>query len=343
MTESKQPTVSVVMKVYNGERFLREAVDSVLAQTYPDFELVIIDDGSTDHSEEIIRSYQDDRIHFLQNEKNMGLCATQNKVIAAARGKYIAVMDCDDISYPNRLMEQVAYLDEHPETMMCGTFRKDIVDGEEQFFHEPVQLDNETLQFSLVFGNFFFTHSSIMFRAKEYRDNKLSYGPATIAEDYQIILEMAKRYPIAMIPKCLVGYRIDMQSISHVKEKEITEAACRVKTDYLESLPLEDWVKDVLRDYFLSGVATEAVEDFIKSMEAIAKYTDADVSCRGNAHGVACDILREYVLRVSRYCMATWRQLRSSQYKEIVSLKSLFGWRILVMCLLGYRREQYAK
>lgn len=342
MMGKREPTVSVVMKVYNGERFLREAVDSVLSQTYTDFELLVIDDGSTDHSVEIIQSYDDERIHLLQNEKNMGLCATQNKVIDAARGKYIAVLDCDDISYPTRLSEQVAYLDEHIDTIMCGTFRNDIVDGKECFFREPVQMDNATLCFSLVFGNFFFTHSSIMFRAKEYRENNLSYGPTSIAEDYQIIVEMAKRYPIALIPKCLVGYRIDQQSISHRKEKEITDAGRRVKTDYLESLPVEESAKEILRDYFLTGIAKQPVFEFILSMRAVAEYMGADISRTGNAYSVACEIVREYVLRTAHYNMSVWRQLRESEYKDVVSLKSIMGWRTLAMCVLKYRRETYA-
>ena len=343
MTESRKPMVSVVMKVYNGERFLREAIDSVLAQTYTDFELVIIDDGSTDSSAAIIQSYQDSRIRFLQNEKNLGLCATQNKVIAEAKGKYIAVMDCDDISYPERLMEQVTFLENHPEVMMCGTFRNDIVDGQERLFCKPVHLDNETLQFSLVFGNFFFTHSSIMFRGEEYRKSNLSYGAVSIAEDYQIITEMARRYPVAMIPKCLVGYRIDMQSVSHTKEREITRAAQRVKISYLETLPIDAKAKELLIGYFDSGIATSSVKDFVDAMEVVADYMKAETKKGGNAYGVACDILREYILRLEKYDRKVWRQLRTCAYREVVNLKGIFGWRVLAMCILGYRRENYAR
>ena len=114
----EKPKVSLIMKVYNGEAYLKEAINSILNQTYQDFEFIIIDDGSFDRSPDIVRQYTDERIRFLQNEQNMGLCATQNKAIQAARGEYIAVMDCDDISYKTRLEKQVAFLDTNPEYIM---------------------------------------------------------------------------------------------------------------------------------------------------------------------------------------------------------------------------------
>ena len=116
-----KPMVSVVMPVYNGSKYLKEAIDSILNQTFTNFELIIINDGSTDNSEDIIFSYQDRRIYYLKNEHNKGICITLNRGLDNARGKYIARMDCDDISMPQRLAKQVNYLERHRDVGALGT------------------------------------------------------------------------------------------------------------------------------------------------------------------------------------------------------------------------------
>jgi GT2 family glycosyltransferase len=108
------------MSVYNGAKYLREAVDSVLAQTFSAFELIIVDDGSTDGTMEILGSYSDPRIRLIRNDRNLGLAAARNRAFAAARGEFIAIHDADDASVPERLAVQVAYLDAHPEVVLLG-------------------------------------------------------------------------------------------------------------------------------------------------------------------------------------------------------------------------------
>ena len=104
------PKVSVVMPAYNAEKYIREAIDSVLAQTFTDFEFIILDDGSTDATAAIIQSYEDDRIRFCPNERNMGVAATLNRALKLAQGEYIARMDADDVSYKNRLEMQLDFI-----------------------------------------------------------------------------------------------------------------------------------------------------------------------------------------------------------------------------------------
>ena len=120
------PLVSVIMPVYNGEKYLAEAIDSILAQTFTDFEFLIVDDGSQDNSAEIIRSYEkrDRRIRFIQLERNMGAAVARNRGIAAAGGEYITGMDCDDVSLPERLQKQVDFLKSHPEIGGIGAFAR---------------------------------------------------------------------------------------------------------------------------------------------------------------------------------------------------------------------------
>lgn len=118
------PRLSVVMSVYNGERYLREAIDSILSQTFEDYEFIIIDDGSTDGTKPILAEYaaRDRRIVLTRNETNVGLTHSLNKGLALARGQYVARMDADDISLPDRFARQVAFLDEHPAIGVAGTW-----------------------------------------------------------------------------------------------------------------------------------------------------------------------------------------------------------------------------
>lgn len=113
------PKISVIMPAYNAERYIREAIDSILRQTWSDFELIIIDDGSTDSTAAIIAEYTDNRIRFCPNAQNMGVAATLNRGLELACGAYIARMDADDISLPERFAKQAAYLDAHPDVTVC--------------------------------------------------------------------------------------------------------------------------------------------------------------------------------------------------------------------------------
>ena len=111
---SVNPKVTVFMPVYNGEKYLNEAIDSILNQTFNDFELLIINDGSTDKSAEIIKSYNDPRIRFVENEENLKLAKTRNKGLELALGEYFVPMDCDDISHPERIQKLVEFMEKNP-------------------------------------------------------------------------------------------------------------------------------------------------------------------------------------------------------------------------------------
>lgn len=120
MGSNISPKVSVVMSVYNGEKYLPETIDSILNQTFKDFEFIIINDGSTDKTAKILTSYDDPRIRIF-NQENMGLTKSLNRAISLAKGEYIARMDADDISYPERLKKQVDYLNKNPDIGLVGS------------------------------------------------------------------------------------------------------------------------------------------------------------------------------------------------------------------------------
>ena len=114
--------VSVLIPVYNGAPFLKEALDSILNQTFTDFELILLNDASPDNSEEIIKQYNDDRIRYYRNKKNLGISASRNKLMDLAQGEYWVIMDNDDISLPFRLEEQVKFIDKHSDITMAGSW-----------------------------------------------------------------------------------------------------------------------------------------------------------------------------------------------------------------------------
>ena len=222
------------MSVYNGAKFLAEAIDSILAQTFTDFEFIVIDDASSDDSLHIINSYKDARIIVLQNTKNIGLTKSLNIGIAKAKGKYIARMDADDISMPKRLEKQFGFMEEHLEFAFCGTRAKTINDvGKEISFFKP-PTDSSKILALLIFKNCFF-HSSLIIRTEKilrvsgYNENY------KYAQDYKLYLELFKNkcYGINLKEQLLV-YRVLNSNISHTNSDKQDDLACRAISNALQ-------------------------------------------------------------------------------------------------------------
>jgi glycosyltransferase involved in cell wall biosynthesis len=167
------PKITVLMPVYNGAKYLKEAIDSVLSQTFRDFEFLIIDDGSTDSSVEIIKSYNDQRIRLEQNDKNFGLIYSLNKGIDLTKNKYIARMDADDISLPDRLKIQFEFMESHFDIAVSGVYTITIgkVNGHtNKFFTEP-----EDIKANLLF-NTSLEHPSVIIRKEILQKYNLFYN-----------------------------------------------------------------------------------------------------------------------------------------------------------------------
>ncbi|MBM6945113.1 MULTISPECIES: glycosyltransferase family 2 protein [Bacteroides] len=215
--------VSVVMPAYNAERFLREAIDSVLNQTYPNFELIIINDGSTDHTEEIILSYSDSRIKYVRNEQNLKLIKTLNKGVELAQGKYIARMDADDISLPERFEEEVRYLEEHPDVDIVSCFPYDIdlrgkVLTKSSYFSAT---QPQSLKFVSVFAPPI-CHPACMCKTEVLKKYKYSDKPeCQHIEDYELWNRMFHTgIRGAVIPKFMFYYRANPSGICHLYNDE---------------------------------------------------------------------------------------------------------------------------
>jgi glycosyltransferase involved in cell wall biosynthesis len=201
------------MPVYNGEKYVGEAIESILTQTFADFEFLIINDCSTDKSVDIIGSYRDNRIRLLHNEVNMGLIDTLNKGIDLATGGYIARMDQDDISMPERLQRQVAFMETHPGTAVCGTWAVTIDEDGKPLgkLETPVgpRIDKDLWRPSPIIHPSAFMRTSV---ARHYKYNRQFID----AEDYELWLRISKDYPIENIGEYLLHYRISPTSITTV-------------------------------------------------------------------------------------------------------------------------------
>jgi glycosyltransferase involved in cell wall biosynthesis len=213
----KTPLVSILMAVYNGEKYLREAIESMLNQTYTNFEFLIINDGSTDTTEEIIMSYQDERIRHIKNEQNLKLIASLNKGLDLAIGKYIARMDADDISMPERLEKQVEFMERKPEIGVLGSWVEII--GKE----EPMIIQHKTnfndIRVELLFHNYL-CHPSVIINNLLIKKHNLKYPNFLHAEDYGLWIQVAKYGKIEILPEFLLKYREHGENISLTLKKE---------------------------------------------------------------------------------------------------------------------------
>ena len=253
------PQVSVILPVYNAQSYLRESIDSILNQSFSDFELIIINDGSTDGSLEIIKSYSDDRI-VLINQDNAGLPISLNRAIQIAKGQFLARQDADDISQPSRLEEQVTYLLSHPECGLLGSWADILVENAltDRGLHHPHL--NGDIQIKLLFFNCF-VHSSVMIRKSAleksglYPEDPSKFPP----EDYDLWLRIAKYHEVANIPKSLLQYRELPNSISRSKLEIMQHRAELMSFHALKEILGSDY-KDIDIQSLIKAMTNQAVD-----------------------------------------------------------------------------------
>ena len=254
------PAISVLMAVYNGGRYLRAAIESILCQSWQDFEFIIINDGSTDDTAAILAGYEDKRIVTVANPTNIGLTKSLNKGLHLARGKYIARQDADDVSLPHRLSLQKKLLDQHPETVLVSG-EMDFIDENDHVFHRP-RLAAEPLlvKWFLLFYNRIGGHSQVMFRKSPVLalggyDESYRYS-----QDYALWLKLAERWNLEILHEVVIQYRCaHPRSISHIHRNEQLRYAIQASQRqllHLFGLRLSCNVMRMLRDFWENGNLT---------------------------------------------------------------------------------------
>ena len=229
MSVSDFPKVTVLMPVYNAAPFLAEAMRSILDQTFQDFEFLIIDDGSTDDSAAIIGACTDSRIRLAGNGRNLGLVASLNRGLELARGEYVARMDADDISLPERLERQVRFMDAHPQVGVCGSWVRLFPEKHAGIWKLPETFEDiRCWQFHTVGV----AHPSVMLRRKFFREHALWYDPQyRHIEDYELWGRAMQHMQFANIPQILLEYRMSSGQIcaTHAEEQKAAVAPLRLR------------------------------------------------------------------------------------------------------------------
>ena len=230
-----QTAVTVLLAVYNGERYVGKTIESVLRQSFTDYEFIVIDDGSTDATPAVLRSYaeRDGRIRLLAHE-NHGVGYTINRGLNEAHGHLIAIIEADDLMLPDRLQKQVAFFDAHPEHVLVGGYLQIIDPDDNPIGLRKYPVSDEALRSRIVLYDPF-GHPSLMFR----RADALACGGYTsrfwTGEDYDFVLRLALRGRIANLPEPLTAYRFHPNSIkSRHTIKQLGETLRIKRTAYAE-------------------------------------------------------------------------------------------------------------
>ncbi|KAM3115014.1 glycosyltransferase family 2 protein [Phormidesmis sp. 146-33] len=232
------PKVSVVMSVYNGSQYLREAVDSILNQTFTDFEFIIINDCSTDSTWPILIEYadRDSRIVLLHNERNLGLTKSLNKGLSLSKGKYIARQDGDDISFLDRLSQQFDYLEMHPEVGTIGTAVELINPQGSKIGEDYPPSEHERLEAAFLFNNPM--HHSTLMSQSALMQSIGGYNETFLrSQDYDMFWRLSRQSRLENISRILLKRRMDDRSrITTIHRKEQLEYAYKISLNAVQEL-----------------------------------------------------------------------------------------------------------
>lgn len=231
----KWPMISVIMPAYNADKYIAQAIESVLDQTYKQFELIIINDCSTDNTGKIISSYKkkDNRIVVITNKKNLKLARSLNKGISIAKGKYIARMDADDWSYPDRFNKQTLFMEKHPQVGILGG-KMNVCDEHLKIINSrSYSLSDKEIRKKIFFYSPF-SHPLIMIRKKILDKVGLYDNLFNPAEDYELYFRIGQRAKFANLNDVLLKYRVVSKSMTNSGTKNMELTTLRIRNKYFK-------------------------------------------------------------------------------------------------------------
>lgn len=248
---STSPLVSVVIPAHNAGRWLAETIGSVLAQSFDDLELIVVDDASSDDTAAVARAAADSRLRLIQNPGNLGVSATRNNGLAAARGEFVAFLDADDLCLPHRLERQVRFLKENPEVGLVGSWLKTFGAREEIWTADP-RHDQIKSEFLFRSG---MLQSTVMCRRELMERLDLRYDPTiTLSEDYELWTRCADLMRLANMPEVLVRYRLHGDNASLKRSEGLRASSRRIRLRQLRKMladpsPAEEELHNALAEY----------------------------------------------------------------------------------------------
>lgn len=247
--------VSVLTPVYRtDERFLREAIESVLGQTFGDFELLLLDDCPEDSREKVVRSYDDPRIVYMRNDRNLGIAEARNRLNDLAKGEYLAIFDHDDVCRPDRLAKQVAYLDAHPECGVVGGWTRLTSNGSVNTYPE----NDRDIKYGLMSSPTLW-HPASMVRASVLREHGIRYeADYSPVEDYMLWMRLLPHTAFHNLQEVVIDYRWHDGNTSVVRKRQLVASDLRVrawaKVHYPELYTEYEFRRRVVRRVRLFGV-----------------------------------------------------------------------------------------
>ncbi|MFC1591413.1 glycosyltransferase family 2 protein [Thermodesulfobacteriota bacterium] len=333
-----QPKITILMPVFNAEKHLLDAMDSILNQTFADFEFLIINDGSADRSCEIISSYADARIRLVHNDTNLGVEKTLNKGFTLAKGDYIARMDSDDISLPARLEKQVAFMQAHKHIAVCGTWIETF--GATHRTHKYPG-SHKDICCRLLFETAL-AHPSVMLRRNVLLQSSLLYDEThqyRRAEDYDLWVRISKIFDLANIGEVLLKYRQHESNVGQLHKTETETTADRIR-----QRQLEDFIPNISDDELalhsmISNRRFQVSREFLAAAERwLQRIREANPAQGGYDEAALQNLLAHYWSRIgyqaSRLGLHAWRRFRQSDLYSQSALGIKKEMVFLLKCLL---------
>jgi len=318
--------VTVLMSVHNGEKYLPQSVESILNQTYDNYEFIIIDDGSTDSSYSILEKYASEhsQIVLIKNEKNLGLTKSLNLGLKRAKGKYIARQDHDDISFPERLEKEVKHLENNPDVVLVtGNF--DLIDSQGQIIKQIRKfIEPQLISWFLLFYNAIGGHSLVMYRKKEVLALNGYSEDFHYSQDHELWLRLVEIGKFVIMPDVLLQWRHHDKNISTENKSEQEALSLRCTQNSISQLIGEDISKaksQELRNLWLRRLSTDSEAKYLhmylkQIYAAFLKKNRTDAS----GHSQVSSILRHLIGKQFILC----EQSLSFRKTPLLNLKLLF-------------------
>ena len=327
------------MAVYNGQSYLRETIESILNQTFKDFEFLIIDDGSTDQSATIIHEFRDVRIKYVSNEKNKGLPFSLNRGLELAQGEYIVRMDADDISVPSRLKKEVRFMDTHPEITACGSWIKTI--GHDAGYVHKYLTSPEDIKASLLF-NTSMAHPTVILRKSDLLKYNLHYNTnfSYYEEDYDLWVKISQHKKLANIPSVLLFYRLHQKSVTYVNVEKRKAGVSYIRKEQLKKLGLSPSENEMRIHNSLVPDKGESVLSFMEKesvwfIKILSANKKIPVYRTGSLNKVLFNRWRTIAGLNAKNGLFVWKKFYTSPLFKIGGPKKYFdSFKIFVKCVL---------